>query len=136
NFSNNTLTTKYEAQIMIEELLHSLNPSLPLSQQKISSSTSIEHVDIIGTQTKNTTPAELFDKTTLSKFFKLLATEYDFVLIESAALNNFSDSKELSSLCDKIYVVFSSESSITHKDDDSLKYIAGLGEKNGGAILN
>ena len=72
----------------------------------------------------------------LEEIFTYLKTGYDYILIEAAALNNYSDAKELSDFVESIYVVFSAEDTVDHGDDDSLKFIAGLGPKNKGAILN
>ena len=66
----------------------------------------------------------------------MLKDEFDFILIEGAALNDYADSQELASFAEEVFTVFSASSSISHADDKSIKFIATLGEKNKGTILN
>ena len=65
-----------------------------------------------------------------------LKNEFDFILIEGAALNNFSDSREIVTYVDEVFTVFSAASTVSHADDKSIKFITSLNEKNKGFILN
>ncbi len=136
NFRNNELTQKYAATTFIQEVIKSIKVGIPISGQKISSRTNFDRLDIIGCNQANITPAEALNDINLEEIFTYLKTGYDYILIEAAALNNYSDAKELSDFVESIYVVFSAEDTVDHGDDDSLKFIAGLGPKNKGAILN
>ena len=68
--------------------------------------------------------------------FESLKKEYDFILIEGAALNFYADSKELSQFAEGIFVVFAADSALTEIDNESMKFISELKEKNHGVILN
>jgi polysaccharide biosynthesis transport protein len=65
-----------------------------------------------------------------------LADSFDYILLEGASLNDYSDTKELVKYCDKVVAVFSAESSVKQLDKDSIYYLKSLGKKFGGAVLN
>ena len=136
NFKDNELTKKYAATTFIQKVGKGINLGIPISGQKISSPTNYEGLDIIGCEESNISPAEALYDINLNEIIEHLKTDYDYILIEAAALNNYSDAQELSDYVDAVYVIFSADDSIDHGDDDSLKFIAGLGGKNKGAILN
>ena len=66
----------------------------------------------------------------------MLKDEFDFVLIEGAALNDFADSRELATYAEEVYTIFSANAAVTHADEKSIKFITGLGAKNKGTVLN
>lgn len=136
NFKNNALTNKYGATSFIQNVSKSINVGIPIAGQKISSPTSFEGLEIIGCEQANLTPAEALHDINLNEIFAYFKTGYDYILVEAASLNNYADAKELSDYMDALYVIFSADDSIDHGDDDSLKFIASLGPKNKGAILN
>ena len=61
---------------------------------------------------------------------------YDYILMEGAALNLYSDSQELIEYVDKIVPVFSSESVIKPLDKESIDFLKRINGKLGGAVLN
>ncbi len=136
NFKNNSLTKKYGADIFIEDIDKSLNINIPIAGQKIGMATNFEGLHIIGCKEANLTPAEALHDINLAEILNYLKSGFDYILIEAASLNHFSDAKELSNYVEAIYIVFSADDSVDHADDESLKFIAGLGSKNKGAILN
>lgn len=136
NFGHNTLTQKFVPAIQIQDIAATISYTSPISGQKVATPSKYEGLDIIGCREGNYTPAEALYKIDMPAFLDMLKAEYDYIFIEGAALNDFSDSKELSVYAEGVLTVFSAASSISHADDESLKFIASLGNKNKGAILN
>jgi len=61
---------------------------------------------------------------------------YDFIFMEGAGLNGFTDSKELAPYTDGIIVIFAAETEFKHDDKESIVFLKSLGDKFMGAILN
>lgn len=136
NFSNNTLTRKFEAKPLLEQF--SVNGERnPLEKLKnITTSTNIPNVDMVGCKEGNYTPSEILPKNNLLENLRLVGNEYDYVFIEGAALNNHADSKELSNYVQGIVSVFSSKSVIRQTDKESIHFLKKTGDKYIGAVLN
>jgi polysaccharide biosynthesis transport protein len=136
NFSNNTLTRKFEAKPLLEQF--SVNGERnPLEKLKnITTTTNIPNVDMVGCKEGNYTPSEILPKSNLLENLRLIGDEYDYVFIEGAALNNHADSKELSKYVQGILSVFSSRSVIRQTDKDSIQFLKKTGDKYIGAVLN
>ncbi len=81
-------------------------------------------------------PAEILSGRDFSQLISMLADSFDYVLMEGAALNDYSDTKELVKYADKVVAVFSAESSIKQFDRESIQYFKSLGKKFGGCVLN
>jgi polysaccharide biosynthesis transport protein len=136
NFSNNTLTRKFEAKPSLEQF--SLNGEKnPLEKfWNVTSVTNIPNVDLVGCQEGSYTPSEVLPKNNLLENLRTISEHYDFVFIEGAALNNHADSKELSRYVDGIVSVFSVKSVIRQTDKESIHFLKGTGDKFVGAVLN
>lgn len=81
-------------------------------------------------------PAEILSGRDFNNLISVLVESFDYILLEGAALNDFSDTKELVQYADKVYAVFSAESAIKQLDKESILYFKSLGKKFGGAVLN
>jgi polysaccharide biosynthesis transport protein len=81
-------------------------------------------------------PAEILSGRDFTNLVSLLADSFDYVLMEGAALNDYSDTKELVRYADKVIAVFSAETSIRQFDRESIQYFKSLGKKFGGCVLN
>jgi succinoglycan biosynthesis transport protein ExoP len=81
-------------------------------------------------------PAEILSGRDFTNLVSLLADSFDYVLMEGAALNDYSDTKELVKYADKVIAVFSAETSIRQFDRESIQYFKSLGKKFGGCVLN
>lgn len=136
NFGHNSLTQKHNPNTLIQDVAKKINYSEPLSGQKIWSSTGQEGFFILGCAPGNFTPSEVLFNVDIDAFFKLLKDEFDFILIEGAALNDFADSRELATYAEEVYTVFSANAPVSHADEKAIKFITGLGQKNKGSILN
>ncbi len=84
----------------------------------------------------NESPAEILSGRNFNNLISVLAESFDYILLEGAALNDYSDTKELVKYADKVVAVFSAESSIKQLDKESISYFKSLGNKFGGCVLN
>lgn len=136
NFSNNTLTRKFEAKPTLEQF--SMNGQQTAADKfwSITSMTTIPNTDIVGCSEGNHTPSEVLPKGNLLENLPRIAESYDYVFVEGAALNNHADSKELSKYVDGIIAVFSARSTLRQTDKESVQFLKSTGEKFMGSVLN
>lgn len=81
------------------------------------------NIDLIISQNINMTPSEIFSKVKFGLIIKELSNSYDFIFMEGAELNNYSDSKELSKYSDFIVPIYSIEDKIESIDRASNKFL-------------
>jgi polysaccharide biosynthesis transport protein len=81
-------------------------------------------------------PAEILSGRDFGNLILTLSESFDYVLLEGASMNEYSDTKELVRYTDKVISVFSSEASMKQLDRESVQYFKSLGKKFGGAVLN
>lgn len=137
NFGNNTLTQKHNPKLFIQDIVDNLNFEIPLKDQQLLQATAYKDgLHIIGCREGNFTPSEALSTIKLERFLNLLKSEFDFILIEGAALNDFADSRELAAYAEEVFTVFSAESTVSQVDHKSIQFIESLAGKNKGAILN
>lgn len=135
NFCNNDLTVAIQAQPTLEKFqLNEGNFSIARAAQMISP-TPIPGVDIIGCEGGDYTPTEILPKNHLLKYLVYLKEEYDFIFMEGAPLNGFTDTKELMEYAEKVIIIFSAEKAISEADQDSVMFLK-ENDKFFGAILN
>ena len=140
NFKNNTLT-KMSNQTIEENMLNSKllgdnDLSSEFVSQQIHDPFNLENVDIIGNKGSYQSPSEVFAGKDFDKFLEGLEEHYDYIFFESASMNNYSDTKELTQYVDKVIAVFGAENDIKTIDKESIDYLSNLGNKFMGAILN
>lgn len=92
-------------------------------------------VDILGNTGLPKSPAELLAPEKFSAFLTALHKHYDYILMESAALNQYSDAQELVPFADKVLAVFNANSVLKNADQSSLEFLRSLDEKFAGAVL-
>jgi len=92
-------------------------------------------VDVLGNNGLSQSPAELLEPTNFRAFLDLLQAHYDIILMEAAALNQYSDAQELAPFADKLIAVFNANSSIKSSDQESIDFLRSLDEKFAGAVL-
>jgi len=141
NFKNNSLT-----QMSNQDLQQGLLNSRLIGENKLSddfmtqspnhSTFNLEGVDIIGNKGTSQSPSEVFAGKDFHNFIQDLSERYDYIFIESSAMNDYSDTKELVEYADKVVSVFSAESEIKHVDREAIGFLQGLGNRFMGAILN
>lgn len=81
-------------------------------------------------------PAEILSGRDFANLVLTLSDSFDYVLLEGAALNEYSDARELTTYVDKVIAIFSATTAIRQLDRDSIHYFKSLGKKFGGAVLN
>ncbi len=136
NFSHNSLTKIFNTDKLIQEIGGRINYSSPLDSQNLWSKTMYDNLYVIGCKETSKTPSEVLYNIDIPALLHGLRQYFDYILIEGAALNNYSDSKELAQYTEAVITVYSAESSVSQTDTASLRFIAGLGEKNHHVILN
>ena len=57
-------------------------------------------------------------------------------IIEAAALNFYTDAKELAQFVDKVIAIYSAQSLVKEQDKESMTFLNKLGEKFMGVVLN
>lgn len=127
DITNGLLNSRLIGEAKLEESFMTQSPSTPYN---------LEGVDIIGNKGTFQSPSEVFAGKDFHKFINDLSANYDFIFIESAALNNYSDTKEMIEYSDKVISVFSAESEINQTDKESINFLQSLGHRFMGAILN
>lgn len=98
--------------------------------------TRFRNIFIIGNNGGFESPDEILSGKNFSQLIEILSTEYDYIFLEGASLNDYSDTKELEKYVQKVIPVFSADTSIGQLDRESINYLRSLGKKLTGAILN
>ncbi|MEP6737474.1 MAG: hypothetical protein ABJA70_18260 [Chryseolinea sp.] len=93
-------------------------------------------VDIIGNVGGRDSPSEIMAGRDFKEMISNLSKQYDYVLMEGPALNDYSDSKELIDFADRVIPVFRADTALTNMDRESLKYLKSINGKLMGTILN
>lgn len=107
-----------------------------LEKKKNTEKPADEHlVDILGNSGLLRSPAELIKPEQMRQFLADLREHYDYIFLEAAPLNEYSDAHELIPFVDKAIAVFNAGSSITPADKESLDYLKSIGNKLAGAVL-
>ena len=140
NFKNNTLT-RMSAEKIQDNLLHTRligenNLSDQFEAKKINNMFNLDNVDIIGNRGTSHSPSEFFAGRDFQNFISDLKENYDYIFLEGASLNKYSDTRELVRFADKIVAVFSAESEIKDADKESIDYLLSKEDKFFGSILN
>ena len=140
NFKNNSLSQMSKKTIQDNVLNSNWIGENDLSKafisQSINSQFNLDNVDIIGNNGTFQSPSEVFADKDFQRFVEGLADQYDYIFMEGAPLNNYSDTKELVAFADKVIAVFAAESEIKAADENSIRFLKTLGSKFMGAILN
>lgn len=139
NFKNNSLTQMSHATKQ-EKTSSRLIGESDLEEDFVTTSTNtafhLKDVDILGNKGSYLSPSEVFAGKDFNHMIDKLADEYDYIFLEGAAMNDYSDSKELIDFVDKVIVIFSADSEIKQADRTDLNFLRGLGNKFMGAVLN
>lgn len=131
NFKNNSLTGIFSAKPTLERYL-----SKEITKPELITRTNLKGIDIIGCQGGNYSPSELFNHSDFKTMIEELSLHYDYIFLEGASLNKYSDSKELARFSDKIIPVFAANSAVKSSDKASLDYLRSLNGKYMGSVLN
>ncbi|PZR27825.1 MAG: hypothetical protein DI535_08740 [Citrobacter freundii] len=135
NFCNNDLTVAIQAEPVLEEFQLNDGAFVKSRAWQLISKTPITGVDIIGCKGGDYTPNEILPKNHLLNYLNHLKEDYDFIFMEGAPLNGFTDTKELLEYVEKVIIIFSAETTLSEADQDSLQFLRDS-DKFFGAILN
>ncbi len=100
------------------------------------SPTPFKNIFIIGNNGGYESPEEILSGRSFDQLIRAVSVDYDYVFLEGAALNDYSDSKELAKYVEKVIPVFSAETSFGQLDRESIIYLKSLKERLAGGILN
>jgi len=136
NFCNNDLTTAINAAPVLEKFELNSKPFDTEALKSLVTPTIVEGVDIVGCQGGDYTPSEILPRNHLLKYLGQLKEEYDFIFMEGAPLNGFTDTKELLPFAEGMIAIFSAEKFFSAADRESVKFLRDNKDKFLGVILN
>lgn len=136
NFCNNDLTIATKATPMLEKFSVNGKPFETKDINSYITKTAAEGVDIIGCEGGDYTPSEILPKNHLLNYLDQLREEYDYIFMEGAPLNGYTDSKELVGYADGLVAIFSAEAVFSAADRESIAFLNENKDKFIGAILN
>ncbi len=138
NFGRNELTKSMNANPLLEKALASdeLYDINLIKKSNLIKKTNLEGVHIIGCEGGDYSPVEIINGSSFENLLDQLKTEYDFIFLEGASLNNNSDSRELTIYTDIAICVFSAKSSLEQLDYESIEFLTNLNGIIVGAVLN
>lgn len=111
-------------------------PAPAANKRSFISPTRLQGIDLMASRGGDLSPAEVFMTKNFKELIEELKKEYDYVILEGAAMNEFSDTKELVNFVDKVITIFSADSDISKLDKDTFNFLKKLDGKLVGAILN
>ncbi len=96
----------------------------------------LRNVDIIGNKGGNQSPSEVLAGKDFERVIRNYSTRYDYIFLEAASMNQYSDAMELMRFVDKVVAVFSAEATIGGTDRETLAFLRRLDSKFLGGVLN
>lgn len=136
NFCNNDLTVNNKVQPTLEQFSGTEGQMHGDYWASLVTQTGVENVDIIGCKGGDYTPTEILPQNHLLNYLPDLLNNYDYIFMEGAPLNGFTDTKELVQYADGVLAIFSATIEVKQSDKDSIKFLHDLKGKFMGAILN
>lgn len=142
NFKNNTLTdmsnkTLSDNPLGSDKLIGSGQNAVQVPSKALKTQLTINNnVDIIGNKGGNHSPSEILAGKNFRRILEGFSTKYDYVFLESAALNDYADTRELVPYVDKVITVFDANQSLNSTDRESIDFLKNLNGKFMGGILN
>ena len=134
NFKNNTLTS-LSVKPFIDNPVTSEVQTLPTAT-RLEFVINIPTVDIIGNQGGHNSPSELLSGVDFKRKMRELAKNYDYIFLEAACLNKYSDAREVIDFVEKVIPVFDATTTLSQTDDNGLAFLHSLGDKVLGCVLN
>ena len=141
NFKNNTLSNlsdnAYEMAALNEN--NGIGSGVQVYNQKatrLSIDVNLPAVSIIGNKGGSNSPSELLAGIDFRKKIYDMGKGYDYVFLEAACLNKYSDARELVDFADKVIPIFDASTSITQADEEGITFFRNLGNNLLGCVLN
>jgi polysaccharide biosynthesis transport protein len=133
NFKNNTLTGLSESPLASftgdEAVLNS-------KATKLSIDIELPSVTIVGNKGGQNSPSELLAGVDFKKKIKDLGKNYDYIFLEAASLNKYSDARELVDFVESVVVIFDATTTVKQIDENSIAFLKNLDKKLLGCVLN
>ncbi len=137
NFCNNDLTVQLNGTPVLEKIIaDDVDDNMIAEIQNASVNAHAGMIYVIGCSGGDYTPSEILPAQHLLRHLHKLTTVYDFIFLEGPPLNDFSDSKELTSYVDGVVAIFSAKHIIKQIDKESIKFFKNLNGKFCGSVLN
>lgn len=136
NFCNNDLTVALQAKPTLETFSMAPEEVSIEKVREIVTTYSVEGIEVIGCKGGDYTPSEILPRNHLLNYLPQLKGYYDFVLLEGAPLNDYTDSKELVHYVEGVIAIFSSRASLKQNDKESIQFLQSMNGKLLGAVLN
>jgi polysaccharide biosynthesis transport protein len=137
NFKNNTLTGLAAQQDAQTSLVSTNGDTATVANgTKLGFHISLPSVDIIGNRGGFRSPSELLAGVDLRKRLDTFRQQYDFIFMEAAAMNHYSDCRELFDFADYVIPVFDAKHQMGANDEDALQFLREAGDKVLGSVLN
>lgn len=96
----------------------------------------LRNVDIIGNKNGQQSPSEVLAGKDFDRVMRNYSTRYDYIFLEAASMNKYSDALELMPYVDKVISVFSAGSQINNSDKETMNLLRQFDNKFLGGILN
>jgi polysaccharide biosynthesis transport protein len=139
NFKNNTLSGLTLNELEPISTLNTTQNGMQVYQNKgsrLSIDINVPSVSIIGNKGGQNSPSELLAGINFRKKVYDLGKNYDFVFLEAACLNKYSDARELVDTVEKVIPVFDATTSVSQIDEDNIAFLKTLGNRVLGCVLN
>jgi polysaccharide biosynthesis transport protein len=92
-------------------------------------------VAVVTHQGAHLSPAEMLPPDQFRQFLSELSDRFDYVFLEAAALNQYSDAQELIPFVDRVVAVFNAATALSNADQASIRFLRELDDKFAGAVL-
>jgi polysaccharide biosynthesis transport protein len=135
NFKNNTLSGLSEKPL---ETGHS-DTAVQAFQQKttrLSIDINLPTVSVIGNKGGYNSPSELLAGVDFRRKIYDLGKSYDYIFLEAACLNKYSDARELVDYAEKVIPVFDASTTLSQADEEGINFFRNLGNNLLGCVLN
>lgn len=136
NFCNNDLTVQLEAKPTLEKFSIAPEDFTIEKVRELVTTYSIDNIEVFGCQGGDYTPSEILPKNHLLNYLPHLKEYYDYILMEGAPLNDYTDSRELAEYAERVVAIFSSDAVVKQSDKESIQFLTSLDDKLLGAVLN
>lgn len=136
NFRHNTLTQIYQAKGSVQQFQGTGETSgLRDRILKAATATGDKNVWVVGCEPGDYTPDEILPEANIFTALKKNQAGFDYILIDSAALSQGPDSKELLKYADAVILLFAADQVLTEEDRKWAESLKGQGQVLG-AVLN
>jgi polysaccharide biosynthesis transport protein len=134
NFKNNTLTGLSVKPFVGNPVTSSVQTSA--TSTSLNFMINMPTVDIIGNQGGHNSPSELLSGVDFKRKIAELGSTYDYIFLEAAALNKYTDARELVDFVEKVIPIFDATTALTKVDENGIEFLHSLGDKVLGGVLN